>query len=106
MIKELEQYKGFTDEFHANLSENLFNQVEDEIKKRIIALGVDINDHDYIKRNFEFIEKEGDEFKHLFYKPENKFVVSIQKVPTIDFKYDTGDLSNNKITCTASYKYY
>lgn len=104
--KELLKYKGFTEKYAKKISVSLDNQVEAEISKRINELGVDINDKDYIQHNFEFIECDGDEFKHLFYKPQNKFIFSIQKLPEINIWYDGDDFINNKVTCTATYKYY
>lgn len=103
---DTKMYEGFVEDFNSSLRTGVNNKIDDEIKKRITLLGVDVTNTAYIQRNFRFIEKEGDDFKHLFYIPENKFIISIQKVPTIDFTYETEDIANNKVTCTASYKYY
>jgi len=62
--------------------------------------------YDGFERDFEFIERDGDEFKHLFYKPLNKFIISIQKQPTIKMGYDGEDFKNNQVTVTCDYKYY
>lgn len=80
MLKDdLKQYAGFIDTHSRSMSKALSNKIEDEIRKRITALGVDVNDAEYLKHSFEFIERDGDDFKHLFYKPESKFIFSIQK---------------------------
>jgi len=107
-IADLENYNRFhsLNEKFQELIKGTDNKIEAEIKKRISALGVGINDIEFIKRNFEFIEKEGDDFKHLFYRAENKFIISIQKVPTISFNYDDEDFLNNQVTCTCEFKYY
>lgn len=107
-LLDIEKYEGFNlvKENQQELFNSLTNQIESEIKKRIAALGVDINDTEFIKINFEFIEQEGDEFKHLFYRPEKKFILSIQKVPSVKFAYDGEDYKNNKVTCTCEYKFY
>lgn len=107
-IPELEKYEGFNSVVTKQTEDisKLSNQIDEEIKKRIAALGIDINNHDYIKNNFEFIERDGDEFKHLFYIPERKFIISIQKAPTIVMRCDAQDFKDNVITVSASYKYY
>ncbi len=90
-----------------DVTKTLNSEIDAEIRKRIIALGVDPDNLEYLKCNFYMMDKEGDEFKHLFFIPQDKFVISIQKVPTLEFKYTTNDdLVNNVITITMSYKYY
>lgn len=105
-IPDIENYAGFITEKYNKAISDTANQIENEIKKRITDLGIDINNIEFIKNNFEFVEKEGDEFKHLFYKPESKCIISIQKMPTINFCSDIYDLVNNTVSCIMTYKYY
>jgi len=107
-LQGIEKYEGFNliNEKQQEVITGITNQIEEEIKKRIAALGVDVNDADAIKRGFEFIEREGDNFKHLFYRPMCKFIISIQKVPTINITHTGDDFKNNEVTCTCAYKYY
>lgn len=104
--EELKKYKGFVEQHTQKISADLCNQIDEEIKKRITSLGVDINDKAFIMANFEFIEREGDDFKHLFYKAESKFIFSIQKLPTVTMGYGEDGFVKNEVTCIATYKYY
>ncbi len=104
--EELVKYKGFTEKYTQKISANLSNKIDEEIRKRISALGVNVNDKAFIMANFEFIEREGDEFKHLFYKPESRSIFSIQKNPTVIMGYEEDGFVKNEITCIATYKYY
>jgi hypothetical protein len=99
----LKQYDGFNliEDMYINQVKSINNQIEAEIKKRVDALGIEFN-----ADQFQFLQKDGDDFKHLVYMPTGKLIISIQKTPSMKFAYDGQDFVNNQVTCICDYKYY
>ncbi len=78
----------------------ILSQEDDLIKKALLNNSFALDDLDFLKKNFSFVNIEGDEFKHLYYRhglTDEKRIISIQKQPTINFE-------GNK--CMMEQKYY